>query len=237
MVRLVYTGTPQMISAQKLFLLFCTAMASMFATGLRADDAPQKKPEEAFMEMLKNMAAMGAQAGKAQGPEHEQAFKNLVEQTNKIAQEGVKANTPGPNGPSMEDAFGLFMQQLGALAGASMGALGTMAEADLAKEQSGQQVQKGNSLAGKAAFLAVSGKLDEAEKLFKEAIEANPEDAAAFFGFAALSAGQGKNEQALASLKRAVAFNPRYAEVAARDRAFEGLAKDAEFQKLTGKLP
>jgi tetratricopeptide (TPR) repeat protein len=226
-----------MIYTQRILVILCTAIVAVFATEAQADDVQQKKPEEAFMEMLKNMAAMGAQAGKAQGPEHEQAFKNLVEQTNKIAQEGVKANTPGPNGPSMEDVFGPFMQQLGTLAGASMGALGTMAEADLAKERAGQQGQKGESLAGKAAFLAVSGKRDEAEKLFKEAIEANPEDAAAFFGFAALSAGQGKNEQALASLKRAVAFNPRYAEVAARDQAFEGLAKDAEFQKLTGKLP
>jgi tetratricopeptide (TPR) repeat protein len=225
-----------MIRTQDGLAIFFAVLTAISVTAAQADDVSQKRPEEAFMEMLKNMAAAGAQAGKAQGPEHEQAFKNLFEQTNKIAQEGVKANTPGPNGPTMEDALGPFMKQLGALAGASMGALGTMAEADLAKERSGQQVNKGESLAGKAAFLAVSGKRDEAEKLFKEAIEANPEDAAAFFGFAALSAGQGKNDQALASLKRAIAFNPRYAEIAARDQAFEALAKDAEFQKAIGKV-
>jgi len=212
-------------------------IASLYTLALQpsmsiADDAPQKRPEEQFMEMLGQMINAGEAAAKQQGPSHEQAFKNLRAQLEQQQKSAPANAAPNPNGPTVEDALGPFFKQITGLAGASMGALGAMAEADLAKEREASGNGSPTSLLGKAALLSLSEKHEEAAALYKQVIEAEPENPSAYFGLATELAKLKKNDEALASLSRAVTIDDRYLERASREPAFDGMRDDSRFKGI-----
>jgi tetratricopeptide (TPR) repeat protein len=184
------------------------------------------------MAMLAQMANVGEAAAKQQGPAHEQAFKNLRAQLDQQQKEASAKSAPNPQGPTVEDALGPFFKQIMGLGSASMGALGAMAEADLAKQRGSGTKDEPTSLLGKAALLSLSAKHEEAVTLYRQMIEEQPENATAFFGLASELARLKKNDESIAALAKAVMLDGKYSERASRDPAFDGIREDSRFKRI-----
>jgi tetratricopeptide (TPR) repeat protein len=209
-------------------LILCSLFTfTLQPAALLADDASAKKPEEQFMEMLSQMMNAGG-AGSGQ-------IKDLQAQIDQQQKQAAVKPTPNPNGPTVEDALGPFFQRLTGLAGASAGALGAMAQADLAHEQNDNAVNNASSLVGKAAIASLSGKHAEAANLYKQAIESDPENPTAYFGLATESAKLENKDTALLALTKAVTIDKKYADQASREPAFDSLRDDAKFKEILAK--
>jgi len=212
-------------------LILCSLFTfTLQPSALFADNASAKKPEEQFMEMLTEMMNAGGA-----GPGQQKAIKDLQAQIDQQQKQAATKPTPNPNGPTVEDALGPFFQRLTGLAGASAGALGAMAQADLAHEQKDNASENAGSLIGKAAILSLSGKHEEAANLYKQAIESDPENPTAYFGLATESAKLEKNDIALSALTKAVTIDKKYVDRASREPAFDRLREDAKFKEILAR--
>lgn len=212
-------------------LILCSLFTfTLQPAALLADDTSAKKPEEQFMEMLSQMMNAGGA-----GPGQQKAIKDLQAQIDQQQKQAAVKPTPNPNGPTVEDALGPFFQRLTGLAGASAGALGAMAQADLAHEQNDNAVNNASSLVGKAAIASLSGKHAEAANLYKQAIESDPENPTAYFGLATESAKLENKDTALLALTKAVTIDKKYADQASREPAFDSLRDDAKFKEILAK--
>jgi tetratricopeptide (TPR) repeat protein len=73
---------------------------------------------------------------------------------------------------------------------------------------------------------------DRARQILSEGLEQHPESASLHYNVACLEAVQGRREEALAALGRAVELRPKVAEWAREDEDFASLREDAEFRAL-----
>ena len=73
-----------------------------------------------------------------------------------------------------------------------------------------------------------------AREILSEGLEAHPDSASLHYNLACVDARGGHREQALESLRTAVAARPEVAQWAREDADFQALRDDPEFQELTG---
>jgi tetratricopeptide (TPR) repeat protein len=215
-------------------LLFAASVV-LLPVAVNAEDAGKADPQAEFMKLLQSMAAMGEAASKQQGDGAHKAFTDFKKQVEAQADatNNVKRDQKTPE--TMEELFNPFLGQLTQLAGGSMNVLNEMAAAELKQQRAADSNAGTKELHGKAAVLGVTGKTDEALSVYQDILGKNPEDAAAFFGMAALFAEKGMKSESLASLGKAVAFDVKYRDVAQRDPAFSKLRDDERFKALVSK--
>jgi len=90
------------------------------------------------------------------------------------------------------------------------------------------------ALKGRGVALAELGKHAEAIGAFMRARRAEPENPEVLYCLSRLYAATAKKEQALRELSHSIRLDGRYRETALKDRDFEPLRRDAEFQRLVG---
>ncbi len=108
-------------------------------------------------------------------------------------------------------------------------------ERALAARPSGPQTAEERLTAATAALN--DGDLSRAEELARAVVDADPEQDLALYLLAAVASRQGKPDEALASLAKAIALSPEATAQARHDDDFEPLHDLEEFWKLTEVPP
>ena len=75
-------------------------------------------------------------------------------------------------------------------------------------------------------------KYEKAIEEYKKATELKPDFASAWYNMACVYSLQNKKKEALENLKRAIEFDPKYKEMAKKDKDFKNLWEDEDFKKL-----
>lgn len=196
-----------------------------------ADEPEESDPRADFIQLLNAMAAMSEEASKQQGTETRKAFSDLK----KLVEEQGRANKQeGRGSDASKDPFAPMMAQITGLLGGSVNVLQAMAKDELQQQNQNESTDTSRQLSGKAAFLALHGKADEAINIYQKALEQDPENSAAFYGIASVYARKGMTKQALVALEKAIAFDDKYVSIAKRDASFASLLTDPQFKAIVG---